>query len=206
VSKPMTALTVRGLWFGADRTHRIRMFLWRFLTVFSFMCSVTACSVSSVTAVRAAPNQNKAALVEQLQSVKHEDWTDALDPRVAQSEREDFLDRMNKADRAIKELTHGFEVPQSEIDDALVIPPKSLSATQRAKLIGRLQDAVQQDDRNEQAMLNDQAWSSSAFPADTSKFDQQMELANAVIKDLEIGEDVHWSMVKDALVVPQSPY
>jgi hypothetical protein len=31
----------------------------------------------------------------------------------------DFLDQMNHADRVIKELTHGFEVPRQEIADAL---------------------------------------------------------------------------------------
>jgi hypothetical protein len=144
--------------------------------------------------------------VEELQDAKRLDWTSALDPHVRPSEEEDFLDQMNKADRAIKELTHGFEVPQSEIDDALVVPPKSLSESQRTRLIRQLQDAVEQDDRNEQEMLNDLAWSDSAAPADTFKFDQQKELANGVIKDLEIGEDVHWSTIKEALVIPQNPY
>ena len=149
---------------------------------------------------------NKAALVEELESAKRQDWTSALDPHVAPSEEEDFLDQMNKADRAIKELTHGFEVPQSEIAEALVIPPKSLSSNKRTQLIQQLQDAVQQDDRNEQAMLNDLSWSNSVAPADTIKFDQQKALAESVIKDLKIGEDVHWSTIKEALVVPQSPY
>jgi hypothetical protein len=206
VSKPMTKLTAQGLGFEADRTYRIRGPLRRCFIVLPLLCLVTGCSVSSGRTGTPAPYQNKAALVEELQTAKHEDWTNALDPRVAPSERGDFLDQMNKADRAIKELTHGFEVPQYKIDDALVIPPKSLSAAQRARLIRRLQDAVQQDDHNEQVMLNDEAWSNSAFPADTSRFDQQKELANGVIKDLEIGEDVHWSAIKDALVVPQSPY
>jgi hypothetical protein len=150
--------------------------------------------------------KNKAALVEELESAKQQDWNSALDPDVAPSEEGDFLDQMNKADRAIKELTHGFQVPQAEIDEALVIPPKSLSSKKRLQLIRQLSDAVQQDDRNEQAMLNDLAWSDSVAPADTIRFDQQKALAESVIKDLEIGEDVHWSTIREALVVPQSPY
>ena len=86
------------------------------------------------------------------------------------------------------------------------MPPKSLSPNERKQLIQQLQDAVQQDDRNEQAMLNDLAWSDSVAPTDTFTFDQQKALAESVIKDLEIGKDVHWSTIKEALVVPQSPY
>jgi hypothetical protein len=55
-------------------------------------------------------------------------------------------------------------------------------------------------------VLNDLAWSNSVAPVDTFTFDQQKAVAEGVIKDLEIGEDVHWSKIKEALVVPQSPY
>jgi hypothetical protein len=188
-----------------NHIYRIRR-LSRFLLVFPLSIQMSACASSAAQTQAPVRNRNPAALVEELQDAKRIDWTSALDPHVRPSEEEDFLDQMNKADRAIKELTHGFEVPQSEIDDALVVPPKSLSESQRTRLIRQLQDAVEQDDRNEQAMLNDLAWSDSAAPADTFKFDQQKELANGVIKDLEIGEDVHWSTIKEALVVPQSPY
>ena len=189
-----------------NQVHRI-LRLSRLLLVFSLSIQLSACAGSAAqTQTPPVRIQNTEALVEELQDAKRLDWTSALDPHVRPSEEEDFLDQMNKADRAIKELTHGFEVPQSEIDDALVAPPKSLSESQRTRLIRQLQDAVEQDDRNEQEMLNDLAWSDSAAPADTFKFDQQKELANGVIKDLEIGEDVHWSTIKEALVVPQSPY
>jgi hypothetical protein len=55
-------------------------------------------------------------------------------------------------------------------------------------------------------MLNDLAWSDSVASAATATFDQQMTLAQSVIKDLEIDEGVHWSTIKEALQVPQSPY
>jgi hypothetical protein len=173
-----------------------------FLPILLSACAQSAAQLHTPTTT----TQNKAALVERLESAKRRDWNNALDPHVAPSEEEDFLDQMNKADRAIKELTHGFEVPQSEIDEALVMPPKSLSSNKRKELVQQLQDAVQQDDRNEQAMLNDFAWSDSVAPMDTFTFDQQEALAESVIKDLEIGEDVHWSTIKEALVVPKSPY
>lgn len=188
-----------------DPAHRVFQW-WQLLLTFSLSIQLYACASSAAQTQTPARIQNTEALVEELQDAKRLDWVSALDPRVRPSEEEDFLDQMNKADRAIKELTHGFEVPQSEIDDALMVPPRSLSASQRTRLIRQIQDAVEQDDRNEQAMLNDLAWSDSAAPADTFKFDQQKELANGVIKNLEIGEDVHWSTIKEALVVLQSPY
>jgi hypothetical protein len=54
-------------------------------------------------------------------------------------------------------------------------------------------------------MLNDSAWTDSAAPVDTVTFDQQKELVDSVIKDLEIGEGLHWSTIKEALYVPPSP-
>jgi len=173
-----------------------------FLPILLSACAQSAAQLHTP----ATTMQNKAALVERLESAKRQDWSNALDPHVAPSEEEDFLDQMNKADRAIKELTYGFEVSQPEITEALVIPPKSLSANTRKQLIQQLQDAIRQDDRNEQAMLNDLAWSNSVAPVDTFTFDQQKAIAEGVIKDLEICEDVHWSKIKEALVVPQSPY
>src|SRR5690348_1441123 len=168
---------------------------------------LSACARSSAQ-LQTAPKTttSRQALVEQLQSARQQDWSSALDPNVAPSEEEDFLDQMNKADRAIKELSHGFEVPQSEIDEGLMVPPKSLSPKRRLQLIRQLQNAEQQDDRNEQSMLNDLAWSDSAAPMDTYTFDEHRALAESVIKDLEIGQDVHWSTIKEALVVPKSPY
>ena len=178
-----------------------------YLSMISLSILLSACAQSAAHLhTPTITTQNKAALVERLASAKRQDWSNALDPHVKPSEEEDFLDQMNKADRAIKELNHGFEVPHSEISDALWEPPKSLSSNKRAQLVRRLQDAVQQDDRNEQAMLNDLAWSDSVAPTDTFTFDQQKALAESVIKDLEIGKDVHWSTIKEALVVPQSPY
>jgi hypothetical protein len=133
------------------------------------------------------------------------DWTNALNVKVAPVEQEDFLEQMNKADRAIKELTHGFQVSQSEIDDALWVPPKSMSAEQKTRLIAQLQDAVRQDDRNEQEMMIDLTWCNSCR-INTMTFDQQKTLAANVIKDIQIGEDVHWSMIRKALQVPESAY
>jgi hypothetical protein len=44
------------------------------------------------------------------------------------------------------------------------------------------------------------------MPDHRMTFDQQKTLAADVIKDIEIGEDVRWSMIRKALQVPESPY
>jgi hypothetical protein len=100
----------------------------------------------------------------------------------------------------------GFAVPQSEIDAALWTPPKHITAEERANLIAQLRQARQQDDHNEQQMLNDLAWGNSRAPADTEIFDLQKAQVDRVVKDLEIGAPVHWTDIKQALVVPSSPY
>jgi hypothetical protein len=111
---------------------------------------------------------------------------------------------MNSAERVIKELAHDFEVPRQQIADALWVPPKSITSEERERLIRQLQEAKRADDHNEQEMLNDSAWTDLAAPVDTATFDLQKELVDSVVEDLEIGEGVHWSTIKDALYVP--PY
>jgi hypothetical protein len=145
-------------------------------------------------------------LIQQLDAAEKADWNWALDPSVSPVRREAFLNQMNKADLASKELSHGFAVPESEIEDALWAPPKHILPEERAQLIRQLKQARKQDDQNEQNMLNDLAWSRSAAPVDTSIFDQRKQEVDKVVMDLEIGAPVHWSAIKEALVVPASPY
>jgi hypothetical protein len=151
-------------------------------------------------------SQQSLQLIQQLDAAKKADWNAALDPSVSPVRRETFLNQMNKADRASKELSHGFTVPQNEIQDALWAPPKHISPEERAQLIRELKQARQQDDQNEQNMLNDLAWSRSASPADTAIFDERRQQVDKVVKDLEIDAPVHWTAIKEALVVPVSPY
>lgn len=145
-------------------------------------------------------------LIAKLEAAKKADWKAAMDPTVAPVRQETFLNQMNKADRAIKELNHGFTVSQSKIDDALWMPPEHITAAERAHLIEQLEQARKQDDRNEQQMLNDLAWTNSREPADTEIFDQRKAQVDSVVKNLEIGTPVHWSDIKQALVVVSSSY
>jgi len=172
--------------------------------VLFFTTPSIATEQSSNTANLSSPQASQ--LIHQLDAAKKADWSAALDPSVSPVRRGTFLNQMNKADRASKELSHGFTVPESEIEDALWAPPKHISPEERAQLIRQLKQARQQDDQNEQNMLNDLAWTRSAAPVDTVIFDERRQQVDKVVMDLEIGAPIQWSAIKQALVVPTSPY
>jgi hypothetical protein len=159
-----------------------------------------AMPTANITSIDPGPQ-----LLDQLASAKQQDWQYSLDPSVAPARKDDFLDQMNKADRAIALITHGFKVPDQELANALWIPPKVITLDEREKLIQDLQSAKLVDDHNEQAMFKYSEWSMSdggGAPIDTVTFDDQMQLVDSIIKDLEIGEVVPWSTIREALSVP----
>jgi hypothetical protein len=158
-----------------------------------------ASSVQGPAAVQ--PTQPNSALIQRLEAAKNADWNAAQDPSISTVRQETYLNQMNKSDRVIKELTHGFAVSQAKVDDALWTPPRHITAEERASLIEQLREARRQDERNEQQMLNDAAWSNSRGPADTAVFDQRKAQIDSVLKNLEIEAPVHWSDIHQALVV-----
>ena len=145
-------------------------------------------------------------VVRQLDAAKELDESEATDPKTSAVAREDFLEQAGKADKAIKELTNGYPVSDAELQDALRVPPAYLSAEQKSALINKIQQAERATDSNEQAMLNAEGWGYSDAPAATSRFDQQKRLDAEVVKDLTIGEPVHWDEVQQATQVVQNPY
>jgi hypothetical protein len=151
-------------------------------------------------------SESQPATVRQLEAAKELDESDAIDPKLGVVAREDFLEQAGKADRAIKELNHGYAVSDTELEDALQVPPRGLSATEKSVLIKRVIQAEQATDHNEQAMLSEVSWGYSDQPAATSRFDQRKELDEEVVKDLTIGEDVHWDTIQEALRVVPNPY
>ena len=151
-------------------------------------------------------SQSQPAAIRQLEAAKELDESDAMDPKLGAVAREDFVEQAGKADRAIKELTNGYAVSDTEMEDALQVPPRRLSPTQKSALIKRIIEAEQATDHNEQAMLSLVSWGYSDQPSATSRFDQQKQLDDEVIKELRIGEDVHWDTIQEALLVVPDPY
>jgi hypothetical protein len=177
----------------------------RILTSILLLAALAAFTAEGFAIAATRWAQSNSELIQKLTLARTTDWNSAHDPGVSPIRRCTFLTQMDKADRAIRELKHGFSVPQNEIDDALSIPPKHITPQLRAQLIRDLKNAKRQDDANEQQMLFDSAWDDSG-PLPTVMFDRRKQLVDRTIEDLEIGEPVHWSTIKLALDVPRSPY
>jgi len=144
--------------------------------------------------------------VRQLEAAEESDESNAMNPKVGAVARGDFLEQAGKAEKAIKELTHGYPVSDAELNDALQAPPPYLSPMEKSALISRIAEAEEATDHNEQAMLGEVGWGYSDAPAATGRFDQQKQLDDEVIKDLKIGEDVRWDDLQQAMQVVQNPY
>jgi hypothetical protein len=144
-------------------------------------------------------------ILRQLEAAEELDESNAMQPKTGAVAREDFLEQAGKADKTIKELRNGYPVSEAELEDALRIPPGNLSDDQKAALIGQIEQAEEATDHNEQTMLNNIGWGYSDQPADTGRFDQQKRLDDEVVKDLKIGEPVHWDEVQEAMQVVQNP-
>jgi hypothetical protein len=146
--------------------------------------------------------QDTAALIKHLQAAKELDDSGAIDAQVRPPRREDFVVQSAKADRAIRELQTGFAVPQSEIDDALEVPPRHLTPEHRAQLVKQLTEAKRLDEARAQEILI--YWRDDE-PVERSAFDLQAERAGEIAKDLQLGDSVHWADIQQALYVPADP-
>jgi len=147
--------------------------------------------------------RRNAELIKRLQGAKEMDESEANQPGTSATAWQDDMIQEGKADKAIKELSRGPEVPQSEIDEALWVPPKTLSAAQKARLLQRLKDAVQRDENEEQTMMSGVNFENFPYPSSRmATLEDHKNLAEDVVKDLEIGEDVHWETIKQALQAP----
>jgi hypothetical protein len=169
-----------------------------------FLIAVSACAQRHRNP---APDQiiwkdQRPELIRRLEAAEQADETNARDPRLSLIRKEDFFEQADKAEHAIRQLLYGYDVPQAELAEALAVPPRILSPQVKADLIRQLQDSIALNDRREQSKLDDYV-SEASF--DTAPYDTQKAFAAAVIKELTIGEEVHWDTLEEALqVLPQS--
>src|ERR1700692_2060611 len=115
-------------------------------TIASALCFAASLSACAPTESNASNAQSERTL-ERLQAAREIDLSNAKDPEVGPAASGDYSLRADKAERVMDDLEHGKFVDQSQIDDALFVPPKSLSPTQRAQLINELKYARNLDDR-----------------------------------------------------------
>ena len=120
-----------------------------------------------------------------------------MDPEVGPAASGDYSLRADKAARVMDDLEHGRHVSQSQIDDALFVPPKSLSLAERAQLIQQLKYAKYLDDQG--------WWDWTRDPVIAQDFSVQEKKANRAIRDLETNQQISWSEIDEGLQVPQYP-
>jgi len=145
--------------------------------------------------------RERADLIRALQNAEEMDESQVLDPNVSMVIAEDSAVQANTANKAIQKLRRGLDVSNGELSAGLEVPPPHLSPEARANLIQQLEDAKALDDQREQELLSDYF---SDRPVYTENYDVQKQLVNEVVKDLEMGQDVHLSVIHEALRVPRS--
>jgi hypothetical protein len=154
--------------------------------------SLTACQQGEATF---AANR-KTQAIPQLEAAMELDYSRAnsnIDP----VSRDDYYAQGESADRTIKQLQFGADVPQQKIDDALVVPNEPRSPEATASLINKLQEARKMDDQGNRDYLVD--------PVFAQDFDVQGREARSVAYDLQAGQNVPRPEIKEALEVPPNP-
>ena len=156
--------------------------------------SLSACAPTESNVSYAQSEQT----LERLQAAREIDLRNAKDPEVGPVASGDYSVRADNADQVMYALEHGQYVSQSQIDDALFVPPKSLSPALKARLIHELEDAKNQD--------NQGWWDWTRDPVIAQDFAVQEKKANRAIRDLETDpQQISWSEIDDSLEVPRFP-
>ncbi len=107
-----------------------------------------ACALSATSNPARLSTEQEAELIQRLKETEEQDERNAADPSVGTIAGEDFLEHAVEVKGAINELRNGRTFTQTEIDNALESPPKSLSTQQRTEFIQRLEGAEALDDYN----------------------------------------------------------
>jgi len=151
------------------------------------------------------PPQQTAALIKKLEGAKEMDESEARQPGVSPVTWEDYMTQLGKADHAIKELSHGYTVSSDEMNDALWVPPRSIAGPEKAQVIGRVEQAIHQDQQSEDDITAGTNFEAIPYPvSEMTTLEEHKNLAQGVVKDLKIGEDVHWETIKEAEQAPQA--
>lgn len=140
--------------------------------------------------------RDRSNLIEQLQEARRTDLSDAMDPGLGPAAQGDYMMRAEKAQTVIDDLSGHTNVPDSEISDALFVPPEHISPTERALLIKQLEHAKTLDDQIYRNHLG--GWD----PTLTEDCNVQGMRVDRVVKKLEAERPVSWSEIDQAMWVP----
>ena len=162
-----------------------------FILALSLSLSACAPAESNVTAARTERT------LRQLQAAREADLSNAMDPTLGPVASGDYSVRADHAAQVMNAIEHGQYVSRSEINEALFVPPKSLSLEERAQLVDELKEA--------RALDNQGWWDWTRQPVIAQDFSVQEIKANRAIKDLETNQQVSWQEIQEGLQVPQNP-
>jgi hypothetical protein len=159
-----------------------------------FAVSLSACAPAESNAISTAQYQRT---LNRLAAARESDLANAKDPEVGPVASGDYSIRADKAADVMSDIERGQYVSQSRINDAMFVPPKTLSTAQRASLIDELKYARDLDNRG--------WWDWTRDPVIAQDFAVQEKKANRAIKDLETNQQVSWSEIDEGLHVPRYP-
>ena len=149
------------------------------------------------TELNASAPDSRTQLIQRLRAAEEIDKSRALDVSLGPVASGDYGLRADRAHDVADKLEHGVAVSPEEISAALFVPPTSISETQRAQLVRKLEQAKELDQRG--------WWDWTWDPVIAQNFQVQERKANRVIKDLETNQPVSWADIDEAMHVPYYP-
>jgi hypothetical protein len=153
---------------------------------------LTACAQTTQ-----APPANAESDVLMLNRSAQLDLQRAAQPTTNPVARQDLYAQAGEANTVMRELEHGYQVPPQEITNAAWVPAATMSTTERANLITRLEQAKVLDGHG----INDH----NDNPILTEDFIEQNRRATQAIEALQSGEDLTSQEIAEALYVPERP-
>jgi guanyl-specific ribonuclease Sa len=95
------------------------------------------------------PAQQRTVLIGKIQAARAIDAENLANGKTDPIQAIDSVYQAQKAQRVIEQLKRGEPVAQPEIDDALDVPPESISPDARSELIRELTTAENRDEQGE---------------------------------------------------------
>jgi hypothetical protein len=141
--------------------------------------------------------QKRALTIRQLQGASELDYSRANTANIDPTTHQDFQVQAQNADLVARRLQYGVDVPQAEIDEAMVIPHEPRTPAANARLINRLKEVRHLDHTG----IRDY----SVDPVFSQDFAVQASKVNQVLANLEVGQNVSRVEINDALEVPPNP-
>ena len=141
--------------------------------------------------------EQRSVLIEKLEVAEGIDLQNVKGSRKDTAQAGDSIYQAYKAQKVIELLQQGQEVPQPIIDDALDVPPESISGDARMEMIKELKAAEKCDELGEQTHDPGNDW--LAWDSYREQRNRAAELSQA----LQIGADVPWTEIQQTLRASQ---